>query len=238
MYTGIVEAVGQLARIEKRGSGARIKIMTPPAFDCAHRVKTGDSVAANGVCVTATQIFADSFWADVSGETMALTCFKYYQTGEKLNLELPCTPATHLGGHIVQGHVDGIGTMRSLQQLSEAINVWVEAPADLLPYIALKGSIAVDGMSLTVNSLEGNAFRLTLIPHTQQVTNFASFVAGRKVNLEVDVLARYLERLFVCGALSLSAPAGNAAADRAGAKAGKSQSAGGLKLETLLRQGF
>lgn len=197
MYTGIIEAVGTLSRIERRGGGAAVTVLTPPEFAVTKRVHLGDSVAANGVCLTAAAMFDGGFHADVSAETMNLTCFKYYSAGESLNLELPCTPATHLGGHIVQGHVDGIGKVLSASSLSEAVNVWVEAPHELLRYIACKGSIAVDGMSLTVNELDGAAFRLTVIPHTQQVTNCHSFKAGRLVNLEVDVLARYLERLLL-----------------------------------------
>ncbi len=225
MYTGIIEAVGTLARLERRGRGAFVTVLTPPQFKAASRVHIGDSVAANGVCLTACAVHEDGFNADVSAETMELTCFKYYSQGQSLNLELPCTPQSHLGGHIVQGHVDGIGRIMSVSQLSEAVNVWVAAPSGLQRYIACKGSIAVDGMSLTVNELKGSAFRLTIIPHTQQVTNFHSFKAGRLVNLEVDVLARYLERLLTAGRQEESRPA--AAAEQTG-----------LTLETLLAGGF
>ncbi len=228
MYTGIIEAVGTLARIIRHGQGAAVFVAAPPSFDCAHRVRIGDSVAANGVCLTATMVEADGFAADASAETLSLTCFKYYSAGEKLNLELPCTPATHLGGHIVQGHVDGIGQVLSLSPRSEALDIWVQAPAELMRYIAHKGSIAVDGMSLTVNEVsdERRAFRLTVIPHTQQVTNLSQFQPGRRVNLEVDVLARYIERL-------LTVPASAQAKEQETASSGS-----GLSLETLLANGF
>lgn len=195
MYTGIIEAVGTLASIEKRGNGAFVKVMTPSSFKTPERVKIGDSVASNGVCLTATAVGEDFFTADVSAETVALTCFKFYKQGQRLNLELPCTPATHLGGHIVQGHVDGIGEIWKITALGEAFDIWVKNPPELSRYIALKGSIAVDGASLTVNSVTDDAFRLTIIPHSQSALAFENWKTGSKVNLEVDVLARYLERL-------------------------------------------
>ncbi len=225
MYTGIIEAVGSLDRLERRGQGAFVFVSTPPAFKAAQRVHIGDSVAANGVCLTAVTVQEDGFFADVSAETMALTCFAHYSPGELLNLELPCTPATHLGGHIVQGHVDGIGLVRSLSRRSEAVDIWIEPPFELMRYIAHKGSIAVDGMSLTVNELSESAFRLTVIPHTQEITNLRSYKAGRRVNLEVDVLARYLERLLQPQLQS-------------GADSKVDKTTAGLSLSTLLANGF
>lgn len=126
---------------------------------------------------------------------MACTCFKNYKLGQKVNLELACTPSTHLGGHIMQGHVDGVGLVTQKSKLDEAYNIWIKAPASLSRYIAMKGSIAVNGVSLTVNEVVNDTFRLTLIPHTQSKVNFDDFEEGREVNIEVDVLARYLERL-------------------------------------------
>lgn len=198
MYTGIIENTGTLASLEHRGKGAVIKVKTPEEFRVRERVHLGDSVALNGVCVTAITIDPDGFSADLSAETMALTCFQYYRVGQSLNLELPCTPTTHLGGHIVQGHVDGMGEIVSMQQLDEAMDVTVKAPKDLLPYIAHKGSITVDGASLTVNGLRDDQFRLTLIPHTMETLAFENWKAGTKVNLEVDIIARYLERMVDC----------------------------------------
>ena len=222
MYTGIIEAVGTLSLIEKRGNGAFVKVMTPASFKAKERVKIGDSVASNGVCLTATTVGDDFFTADVSAETVAMTCFKFYKQGQRLNLELPCTPATHLGGHIVQGHVDGIGEIKDISPLGEAVNIWVSNPPELSRYIALKGSIAVDGASLTVNSVTDDSFRLTLIPHSQTVLAFENWQRGSKVNLEVDVLARYLERL-VLGQKSQS----NA-----------EEKSSALSFETLMQNGF
>lgn len=195
MYTGIIETTGKIALLSKRGDGFLVKIATPKSFEVLKRVHLGDSVAANGICLTATQISDDGFCADVSFETVNKTCFKYYKVGQELNLELPCTPSTHLGGHIVQGHVDGVGQIVAMQKKSEAIDVHIKAPVELLPYIAYKGSITVDGASLTVNGLEGEVFRLTIIPHTVETLAFNNWQVDSYVNLEVDVIARYLERL-------------------------------------------
>lgn len=196
MYTGIIEAQGRLEQITPKGSGLTIKVSTPVEFNLNARVKIGDSIATNGVCLTATKLFDNAFLADVSAETLSLTCYKFYKVGQLLNLELPCTPNTHLGGHIVQGHVDGIGEVVALEDVGEATNVWIQAPANIAKYIAFKGSICVNGASLTVNNVEHNKFRLTLIPHTKEVLQVGSTMSvGMYVNLEVDVLARYLERL-------------------------------------------
>ncbi len=197
MFTGIVESVGTLKSLSKRGNGYEIVVETAESFRLKDRVQLGDSVANNGVCLTVTRISGNSFYADVSAETVEHTCFANYARGQKINLELACTPSTHLGGHIMQGHVDGVGEVVKSTQLDDAINVWIKAPTELLKYIAHKGSIAVDGISLTVNEIEGDIFRLTLIPHTQNSINFSNFNVGTRVNLEVDVLARYLERLFM-----------------------------------------
>lgn len=197
MFTGIVEAVGTLKRIEKRGAGAVIEVITPDSFALSQRVVIGDSIANNGVCLTATAVQGSSFVADVSAETMEQTCFGFYVRGQKINLELACTPQTHLGGHIMQGHVDGIGEVVQSRPLDEAVDVFIRCPHELSRYIAKKGSIAVDGVSLTVNDIDCDVFRLTLIPHTQSGVNFESWKVGAKVNLEADVLSRYLERLLL-----------------------------------------
>ena len=199
MFTGIVEAVGSLKALKKHGHGYEILVETPESFKLKERVRLGDSIANNGVCLTVTAMSGNAFYADVSAETVKCTCLGNYAKGHKLNLELACTPSTHLGGHIVQGHVDGIGTVVSKHTLDEAYDIWIKAPEELLRYIAPKGSIAVDGVSLTVNEIKGNTFRLTLIPHTQSNVNFENFSEGNKVNLECDVLSRYLERLLSYG---------------------------------------
>ncbi len=197
MFTGIVESVGILKAMKPRGKGYVVAVETDSSFELKNRVKIGDSVANNGVCLTVTSISGNTFEADISSETVAHTCFSKYKLGQRLNLELACTPSTHLGGHIVQGHVDGIGLVEKKTTLDDAFDIWIKAPSELLKYIAHKGSIAVDGVSLTVNDIRDESFRLTLIPHTQQSVNFDNFEEGRYVNLEVDVLARYLERIFL-----------------------------------------
>ncbi len=220
MFTGIVETVGTLKALNKHGKGYEIVVETPASFELTKRVALGDSIANNGVCLTATKLSGNCFYADVSAETVEHTCFANYSRGQKLNLELACTPSTHLGGHIMQGHVDGVGEVIKKTTLDDAFDIWIKTPNDLLRYIAHKGSIAVDGVSLTVNEIVNDTFRLTLIPHTQGVVNFDNFEKGHKVNLEVDVLARYLERLFVSG------------------KEDKNTKDGGLSMNTLLKNGF
>ena len=219
MFTGIVEAVGTLKSLQKRGQGAVIEVLTPESFALSKRVVVGDSIANNGVCLTATAVHGDSFTADVSAETMTGTCFAFYERGQLINLELACTPATHLGGHIMQGHVDGIGEVLQLKSNDEAVDVFIRCPHDLSGYIARKGSIAVDGVSLTVNDIENDIFRLTLIPPTQSGVNFTSWKAGSRVNLEADVLVRYLERLL----------------EVRSQKSGQEQ---GVTLQSLMENGF
>lgn len=196
MFTGIVESKGVLEKIERSGKGAHITVRTDASF-LKDRVRLGDSIATNGVCLTATRLGETFYEADLSFESFNLTCFQYYTQGQVLNLELACTPQTRLGGHIMQGHVDGVGTVIENYRVDDAINLWIRAPEELKGYIAMKGSIAVDGVSLTVNEIRDCDFRLTLIPHTQSEIA-TTFRVGSKVNLEVDVLARYLERLLEC----------------------------------------
>lgn len=195
MFTGIVEAVGFLSAKNKSKGGVQLGITVPASFKLQERVKVGDSIATNGVCLTATSISADTYYADASFETLDKTAFNFYNLGKKVNLELACTPEKHLGGHIVQGHVDGVGEIIKRKQEGDAYTILVKSPYDLLPYIAKKGSISVDGASLTVNDIEDDIFRLTLIPHTTLNLAFDNWQEGAKVNLEVDVMARYVERL-------------------------------------------
>ncbi|MCR5536032.1 MAG: riboflavin synthase [Succinivibrio sp.] len=195
MFTGIVQAVGSLASLTHKGSGATLSVLTPSSFRLHEQVSLGDSVANNGVCLTVTALEGETFWADISYETLNRSAFAFYQVGQPLNLELACTPSTHLGGHIMQGHVDGVGEIVRLTRHSEALDVFIRCPQELTRYMAPKGSIAVDGVSLTINDLEEDILRLTLIPHTQTKVNFEVWQVGYRVNLEADVLARYLERL-------------------------------------------
>ena len=193
MFTGIIESVGVLSQMTRQNDGYRVEIKTGK-LDLSD-VKLGDSIASNGVCLTVVSQTQDSFTADVSGETVSLTGFANYALGQVINLEKAVTPTTRLGGHMVSGHVDGIGCIESINDNGSSVDYWVSAPAQLMRYIALKGSITIDGISLTVNGLDEEKFRLTIVPHTSDETTIKHFSIGTKVNIEVDQIARYLERL-------------------------------------------
>ncbi len=193
MFTGIIEAIGEIARIEPRGADARFHIRTGK-LDLSD-VAIGDSIAVNGVCLTAVNLPGDGFWADVSGETLARTCFADIREGSRVNLEKALTPTTRLGGHLVSGHVDGIGEVVGREPAGRSVQFRIKAPDELARYIAEKGSICVDGISLTVNGVEGAVFNLNIVPHTLAETIMDDYQAGTRVNLEVDIIARYLERL-------------------------------------------
>jgi riboflavin synthase len=216
MFTGIIQAVGQLQRKEPRGGDCRLIIAAGKL--AMTEVKPGDSVAVNGVCLTAVEFGAGSFSADVSRETLSRTTMGELGAGAALNLELALTPSTRLGGHIVSGHVDGVGVVSSRAQDGRSVRFRIDAPANLAKYIAEKGSICIDGISLTVNHVDGRAFDVNVVPHTLAETTLGQTHAGRRVNLEVDLLARYLERLML----------GEAAA----------QPAGSLTRELLRGHGF
>lgn len=193
MFTGIIESVGKLCQLTKQNEGYRVEIATGK-LDLSD-VKLGDSIASNGVCLTVVAKNSQSFSADVSGETISLTGFSNYAIGQVINLEKAVTPTTRLGGHMVSGHVDGIGEITQIISHGRSTDYWVSAPKNLMHYIALKGSITIDGISLTVNGIDGNKFRLTIVPHTSDETTINQFNIGTKVNVEVDQIARYLERL-------------------------------------------
>lgn len=193
MFTGIIQAVGSIAQQQDVGGDVRLRINAGklPMKD----VVLGDSIATNGVCLTVTELPGDGFWADVSRETLGLTTLGGLTLGSKVNLEKSLTPESRLGGHIVSGHVDGLGEIVSLREDARSWRVVVRAPDDLAKYIAHKGSICIDGTSLTVNSVDGACFDLNIIPQTMAETVFDDYRVGSTVNLEVDVIARYLERL-------------------------------------------
>ncbi len=195
MFTGIIESIGTIAAITPKGGDVRLYVKTGK-LDLAD-VKLGDSIAVNGICLTAVDLPGDGFWADVSRETLARTAFAQLKIGSRVNLEKALTPTTRLGGHLVSGHVDGVGEIVKREENARAIQFTVRAPRELAKYIALKGSITVDGTSLTVNAVNGAEFELTIVPHTVQETIMADYRGGRLVNLEVDLLARYLERLLL-----------------------------------------
>ncbi|WP_234495388.1 riboflavin synthase [Vibrio maritimus] len=193
MFTGIIEAVGTLKAITPKGEDISVTVEVGK-LDMGD-VKLGDSIATNGVCLTVTDYSETSYHADLSVETLNKTGFADYRVGDKVNLEKAMLPTTRFGGHIVSGHVDGVGEIVDRQHVGRAIEFWVQMPSELSKYVAEKGSITVDGISLTVNDLRKDAFKLTIVPHTTEETTIDHFQVGRKVNLEVDVLARYMERL-------------------------------------------
>ena len=197
MFTGIIEAVGNIKAININAKGARLVIDTNN-LDMSD-VKLGDSIATNGICLTVVDFDSSknngSYSADVSNETLQRTGFANYQVGWKVNLEKAMLADTRFGGHMVSGHVDGVSEIISISNNGNSIEYWLKMPSDLAHYIAEKGSVTIDGTSLTVNALADGKFRLTIVPHTVKETIFADYKVGTKVNIEVDLIARYLERL-------------------------------------------
>ncbi|WP_370980844.1 riboflavin synthase [Agaribacterium sp. ZY112] len=195
MFTGIIEAVGKVKSAERQGGDLRLHIEAPE-LDWAD-VQLGDSIATNGVCLTAVALPGQSFVADVSIETLDLTTIGGLKLGDSVNLEKALMPQSRLGGHIVSGHVDGLGEVVSRHSDARSERFVLRAPAELARYIAHKGSITVDGTSLTVNKVNGAEFELNIVPHTIQHTIIGGYHSGSTVNLEVDVISRYLERLLL-----------------------------------------
>lgn len=193
MFTGIVQQVGRVASLADSTDNRRITVAMPAPF--ARPVRLGDSIAINGVCLTAVEFAADRFSADVSVETLRVTTLGGLAEGALVNVETALTLADPLGGHLVSGHVDGIGHVLALERASDSAALTVELPAGLMRYIAAKGSVCVDGVSLTVNSVGPRTLSVHLVPHTLSHTIMQSYAPGTEVNVEVDLLARYLERL-------------------------------------------
>jgi riboflavin synthase len=216
MFTGIILAVGKVSAIERKAGDCRLTIATGKLP--LHDVVLGDSIAVNGVCLTAVELGSDYFCADVSNETLSRTTLNAATVGTPVNLELALTPSTRLGGHIVSGHVDGIGTVTEKRADGRSFRFKFKAPDNLAKYIAEKGSICINGISLTVNEVDGAVFSVNIVPHTLKETTLGEAVVGTKVNLEVDLLARYMERLIK----------GDEAA----------QSTGGITEELLQKSGF
>ena len=217
MFTGIIQATGTVAALQPKGGDLRLRIATGK-LDLVD-VAPGDSIATSGVCLTAVELPGDGFWADVSGETLACTTLGDLKVGDRVNLEKALTPTTRLGGHLVSGHVDGLGETVSRRDDGRSVRFRMRAPAALARYIAAKGSVCVDGISLTVNAVDGAEFELNIVPHTLAETTLGDFTPGRRFNLEVDIIARYLERLLL----------GERAAE---------PGAGGLSEDFLRRCGF
>jgi riboflavin synthase len=217
VFTGIIEAIGQVESLEARGGDQRIRIRAG-ALDLSD-AQIGDSIAVNGVCLTAVELDDAHFAADVSRESLSLTTLGRLKAGSRVNLEQALRLSTRLGGHLVSGHVDGVGTVLDIHQDARSWRVQIHAPGELARYIAVKGSICVDGTSLTVNTVKGAVFDLNIVPHTLSATIIGDYRVGSRVNLEVDLIARYLERLVL----------GEHAADHAGS---------GITEEFLRRHGF
>jgi riboflavin synthase len=199
MFTGIIEELGtvvSLAPGSRQDGGARLVIHASKALAPEDRLKLGESIAVNGCCLTALDINAETFAADLSPETIRLTSLRALAPGSKVNLERAMTPTTRFGGHIVQGHVDGVGTMAELKSLPDG-NWWfsVDIPAELEQYVVMKGSISLNGISLTVAGLEANRVSVAIIPHTYENTVLHTMKPGDPVNVECDVLAKHVERL-------------------------------------------
>ena len=193
MFTGIIQAVGHIAAIESGEKDIRLCIESGKLL--LEGVALGDSIATSGVCLTVTELTGEGYWADVSPESLSLTTLGTKGVGDPVNLETSLTLSTPLGGHLVSGHVDGVGYVDDITEDARFWRVRIAAPEALARYVAMKGSICVDGTSLTVNQVEGCHFELTIIPQTWEETVFSEYRVGSPVNLEVDVIARYLERL-------------------------------------------
>ncbi len=213
MFTGIIEEVGRIARLEQRGENRRITIAAAAA---PKELKPGDSVSVSGVCLTALDIKAGSFGADLAPETWDRTSFSRIRQGALVNLELPMKSDGRFGGHIVQGHVDGVGKLIALERIGESENWWLhlDLPKEVEKYTVYKGSIAIEGISLTVAKLEKNHCTIAIIPHTVEMTNLHSLQPGDPLNLEADLIAKYVEKMM------------------------KGEPQSSLTIEELVRQGF
>ncbi|MGB0006416.1 MAG: riboflavin synthase [Candidatus Sulfotelmatobacter sp.] len=214
MFTGIIEEVGRVSGIEQRGENRRI---TVSAKQAPKELKPGASIAVSGVCLTALDIKPGSFCADLAPETWALTSFSRMREGALVNLELPMKADGRFGGHIVQGHVDGVGKLIELERIADSENWWlhIELPSEIEKYTVYKGSISIEGISLTVAKLEGRKCTIAIIPHTVEMTNLHSLQPGDPVNLEADLIAKYVEKMMAVESVESS-----------------------LTVEELVRQGF
>jgi riboflavin synthase len=214
MFTGIVEETGRVLSLKESGGKKRL---TVSSTQLVRELKKGGSIAVSGVCLTAVDIHRDSFTADLAHETVARTSFSRLAPNAVVNLELPTRADGRLGGHIVQGHVDGVGKLLSLDRVEGGEDFWleIEVPTDLARYVAWKGSIAIEGISLTVAKVDGNVVGVAIIPHTREATNLHSLKPGDPLNIETDIIAKYTEKM-----LKGEAPRE------------------ALNVETLVRQGF
>ncbi|HEY0323310.1 MAG TPA: riboflavin synthase [Pyrinomonadaceae bacterium] len=199
MFTGIIEELGRVRSVEKRGEGARLVIEALAVTEGTHE---GDSIAVNGVCLTAIDVRRDSFAADGSSETLQRSTLGQLRAGSPVNLERAVTPSTRLGGHIVQGHVDARGRFLNATEHGGSWTVRIAYPRDMARYLVFKGSVAVEGISLTVSGLTDEYFEIAIIPKTWDVTNLSHLKTGTEVNLEADIIAKYVERILTVGSPS------------------------------------
>ena len=193
MFTGIIQAKGRIDSMTPTGGDVRLRVVSDGLPFASYAL--GDSISVNGVCLTAVELFDDGFTMDVSNETLRVTALNNLAEGAEVNLEPALAVGDRLGGHLVSGHVDCVGTVVGRDNESRSIKFTIEIPDAYARYIAKKGSVCVDGVSLTINEVSGNRFELNIIPHTAEVTIMGSYAVGTVVNIEVDLLARYLERL-------------------------------------------
>ncbi len=218
MFTGIIEALGNIVEINPKGSDWRIRLAVG-SLDMSD-VQLGDSIAVDGVCLTVVQFDRHSVAMEVSAETLSKTSLGAFGVGRPVNLEKALTPTTRLGGHLVSGHVDGVGIVELRETVGDSLHFRIRVTDELAKYIAHKGSVCVDGVSLTVNAVDGAVFDLNIIPHTARITTMGDYQTGRKVNIEVDLIARYLERLLL------------------GDQAAQTQTQGRVDLAFLAKNGF
>jgi riboflavin synthase len=193
MFTGIIQAQGSITALERRGGDVRLSVQSTGLPFASYEI--GESIAVNGVCLTAVVLRDDGFDTDVSVETLDVTNLGRLGVGSPVNLEPSLALGDRLGGHLVSGHVDCLGTVRRVESDARSVRLEIEMPAELARYVAKKGSVTVDGVSLTVNAVAGTVFEVNIIPHTAEVTIIGDYAVGSTVNIEVDLLARYLERL-------------------------------------------
>ncbi|WP_305839520.1 riboflavin synthase [Photobacterium leiognathi] len=193
MFTGIIESIGNIGAIIRHNEDLSIVVNTNN-LDISD-VNVGDSIATNGVCLTVSKLLPSGYTADLSLETYKRTAFHSYRIGQEVNLEKAMLPTTRLGGHLVSGHVDGVGEVIEFKRNGRAINIWVAVPVQLKKYLSEKGSVTIDGISLTINAVYQNVIKLTIVPHTLAETNLVNINIDKKVNVEIDIMARYLEKL-------------------------------------------
>ena len=195
MFTGIIQAIGNISKIDSNGPDSRI------VFKAGRMklddVKIGDSISVNGVCLSITEKTKDSFSSDLSSETLSLTTFIEMRANSKVNLEKAMSFSSRVNGHLIAGHVDGVGVIKEMKNDGRSILILIEFPEELDKYISKKGSIAVDGVSLTINGTKENTFSINIIPHTLSGSIISEYNIGTKVNIEVDLIARYLEKLVI-----------------------------------------